>query len=285
MMRVGRRNKPTAPAQRSRRAAITWGDEVPAGARRKTPQAVGSVSGEGLPRQTDWARVLLMALPLMLLGLAAIAILSSSQLVQSPDSDAVAPAPDPLAGFPPDTQDSLIAPDIQVPARLKLTFLGKPEELCAELTEIGLPNGGWTRAPFRQGRWQCVSDVVPLTTPSVDFGPATLFFLLRGGAEDRVDYLRLKLNVEDPRQMKYGEATVRAVIGALSDRYSWAVPERFLQAISDFEALEMTDRGVRLSVAPEDPNLTGDAAASQRLNIILNFGEPDLIRPADGFQR
>ncbi|MBD8874959.1 DUF6030 family protein [Roseibium polysiphoniae] len=284
-MRAGRRKKPAAPAQRPRRTGITWGDEVPAGERRKAPPAAGPVSGDGLPRQTDWTRVLLMALPLMLLAFAAIVVLSNLQLVEPPDLEVAAPPPDPLAGFSADAQDSLTAPDIQVPARLKLTFLGKPEELCAELTEIGLPNGGWTKAPFRRGRWQCASDVVPLTTPSVDFGSATLFFLLRGGSEDRVDYLRLKLNVEDPRQMEYGEATVRSVIGALSDRYSWAVPDRFLQAISDFEALEMTDRGVRLSVAPEDPNLTGDPAASQRLNIILNFGEPDLIRPADGFQR
>jgi hypothetical protein len=40
-----------------------------------------------------------------------------------------------------------------------------------------------------------------------------------------------------------------------------------------------------MSVAPEDPKLTGDPLANQRLNIILDFGEPDLIRPADRFEK
>ena len=90
---------------------------------------------------------------------------------------------------------------------------------------------------------------------------------------------------EDPAQLDIGQNAARLVIGALSDRYSWAVPEKFLKAIAAFKPLEMEDRGVRLSVAPEDPNLTGDASAVQRMNIMINFGEPDFIRPADEFRQ
>lgn len=193
--------------------------------------------------------------------------------------------PDPLSSLQAPAKEVLLAPEPELSAELKRSFLGQPDQLCDELRSLGLGNPGWRRAPFSADRWQCASDLVPLTTPSVDYGSTTLFFLLRGPSENRIDYLRLKLVVEDPRQMQIGLDAVWLVIDALAVRYGWTVPEVFREAVSGFRQLETTHRGVRLSVAPEDPNLTGDPLASQRLNIILDFGEPDLIRPADRFEK
>ncbi len=202
------------------------------------------------------------------------------------ESVATAPLmPDPLSSLQSPAKQVLLAPEPELSAELKRSFLGQPDQLCDELRSLGLGNPGWSRAPFSEGRWQCASDLVPLTTPSVDYGSTTLFFLLRGPSEKSIDYLRLKLVVEDPRQMQIGLDAVWLVIDALSLRYGWTVPEVFREAVSGFRQLETTHRGVRLSVSPEDPNLTGDPLASQRLNIILDFGEPDLIRPADRFEK
>lgn len=191
---------------------------------------------------------------------------------------------DPLVQLDEGAKTALLSQSPELDAKLKRGFLGKPDQLCAELHALGLENRGWNKAPFQRGRWQCASDLVPLTTPSVDFGSTTLFFLLRGPSEEKIDYLRLKLAVEDARQKEIGQEAVWLVIDALAARYGWTVPDSFRQAIADFRHLETTYRGVQLSVAPEDPNLTGDPLANQRLNIILNFGEPDLIRPADRFE-
>jgi len=194
-------------------------------------------------------------------------------------------APDPLITLQDNTRQVLLAPTPELAAELKRGFLGKPDTLCDELRAIGMDNPGWRRAPFQKSRWQCASDLVSLTTPSVDFGSTTLFFLLRGPSEEKVDYLRLKLVVEDPRQKQIGLDAVWLVIDALAGRYGWTVPEPFRKAVAGFEQLETSHRGVHLSVAPEDPNLTDDPLASRRLNIIMNFGEPDLIRPADRFEQ
>jgi hypothetical protein len=279
-MTTGHRKPHLPPGRRAKRPAISWGDDAPAERRQAAP-----VKRSGLPRARNWRKAALLGLPVLFFVLAGMGLFLAYGPIPDPEPEKVPVAPDPLAGLAPDVRNSLVEQEVQIQAQLKLTFLGSPAQLCEELAEIGLPNNGWRKAPFVGARWQCASDVVPLTTPSVDFGPTTLFFILRGPSEERIDYLRLKLNVEDPRQKDYGQETVRTVIQALSDRYSWAVPDRFLQAIADFEPLEMTDRGVRLSVAPEDPELTGDPGASGRLNIVLNFGEPDLIRPAERFKK
>jgi|GEM_PF-3402484 len=192
---------------------------------------------------------------------------------------------DPLSPLEEHARSELLKPAPELGAELKRSFLGKPEALCAELRSLGLENPGWKKAPFQTGRWQCASDLVPLTTPSVDFGSTTLFFLLRGPSEDKIDYLRLKLVVEDPKQKQIGLDAVWLVIDALAGRYGWTVPDSFRAAISDFRFLETIHRGVRLSVAPEDPKLTDDPLANQRLNIVLDFSEPDLIRPADRFEK
>jgi len=209
-------------------------------------------------------------------------------VLQDQEQEAVAAGtglPDPLLPLEETARQALLRPTPELAAELKRSFLGKPDDFCAELQALGLKNRGWRRAPFRKGSWQCDTELVPLTTPSVDFGATTLFLLLRGPSEDSVDYLRLKLVVEDPRQKQIGLDAVWLVIDALAGRYGWTVPDNFRSAVASFEDLETIHRGVRLSVAPEDPNLTGDPLASQRLNIIMDFGEPDLIRPADRFEQ
>ncbi len=230
-------------------------------------------------------RTLLFLAPVFIALLAVLAyFVAQSKQTEQADPSPVE-LPDPLGNLPQTVRSELTAPETKLPAVLKLTFTGNPVDLCSELAAVGMENSGWKRAPFTRSRWQCASDLVRLTTPSVDYGPATLFFVLRGPDAAHIDHLRLKLNVEDPAQLEIGQEAARLVIGELSKRYAWAVPEKFLQAIANFEALEMMDRGVRLSVAPEDPNLTGDPTARQRLNIVLDFGEPDLIRPADHFEK
>ncbi len=266
--------------RRSHRTGIDWGDDHGYALSAEDELLARSASA---PR--DWRKLIVSVLTPVLLLVAGFGLWLGLKPVPEPQTVTAPPPPDPLQTYSADMTHQLVAPTLTVPARLKLIFAGHPDDLCRELAGLGLPNSGWRRAPFVKGRWQCASDVVPLSTPSVDYGAATLFFLLRGPSDDRVDYLRIKLNVEDPRQMEHGRDMARSVIKALSERYSWAVPDRFFEAVRAFEPLEMTDRGIRLSVAPEDPALTGDPAASQRLNIILDFGDPDLIRSPRGFQR
>lgn len=225
-------------------------------------------------------------LAILMAGLAIGTIYWQLQLGQGDNPDEGAPEyADPLVKLEPTARNVLLNPTPELAARLKRSFLGQPDELCAELNSLGLENPGWAKAPFQKERWQCASDLVAITTPSVDFGATTLFFLLRGPSENKIDYLRLKLVVEDVRHKKLGLEAVWLVVDALAGRYGWTVPSEFRNAIAGFEKLETTHRGVRLSVSPEDPKLTGDPLADQRLNIILDFGEPDLIRPADSFRQ
>ncbi|WP_346898299.1 DUF6030 family protein [uncultured Roseibium sp.] len=274
---------------RAERQRLRWGDGEQVLTRSKSDRIPGSRSGgtshaaqSGLAHHR---KVIFYVLPLLIcVAAAAVLFVNGRRAVEPPPVEKKASLPDPLAGYPEKVKQELLAPEARVPATLKLTFTGNPADLCGELAALGLENNGWRRAAFSGDRWQCNSDLVDLTTPSVDYGPSTLFFLMRGPDEETVDYLRLKLNVEDPKQMEIGQEAARLVIGALSDRYAWAVPDKVLEAIAHFKALEMTDRGVRLSVAPEDPDLTGDPTARQRLNIIIDFGKPDLIRSAKEFE-
>ena len=262
------------------RPAVAWADDVPPMPEKPDQAVKRHGSGEG-----NFRGFILVLLPVLFLAVAG-TVLGVRLLTGGEDRDDEPPrVPDPLFFLSEAEKRALTRPNAAGPGRLTLTFSGEPDALCKELAALGLDNTGWQRAPFLSGRWQCASGAVPLSTPSVDYGAATLFFLLRGPSRTKVDYLRLKLNVEDPRQMDHGQAMARRVIDALSGRYGWAVPEAFMQAVAGFHQLEMEDRGLRLSVVPEDPNLTGDASASRRLNIVIDFGEPEWLRPAGTFVR
>ncbi|NBN78424.1 hypothetical protein GWI72_09110 [Microvirga tunisiensis] len=262
-------------SMRADKRRMIWGDAAP-----PEPEPV-----PGRARRWDLRKVVLASVPVAILaGAAGLAggLATDWQFARVPPSaPAAAPAavlPDPLAPLPGDLQARLTAPVPELPAALKLTFAGSPGDLCAELAMLGLPNSGWTVAPFRPDRWQCSSDLVSVGAPDVDREPTTLFFLLRGTAE-RVDYLRLKLNAANPRTAAEGRSMARKVLDALSRRYAWEFPPAVLRAISDMRGLELTERGVRFEVATEDPGLTGDPLARDRLNVIIEFSPPDHIRP------
>ncbi|MEM5584287.1 DUF6030 family protein [Roseibium sp. AS2] len=262
------------------RWAESEADDLQAPARDK-PDNLAHPPAAGRPQVTAFYVWGTLALLMMGFALAGIAL----HLRQDVAGDTAPRLADPLSPLPQREREALLDPAPELAAELKRGFHGAPDTLCDELRALGLANQGWHRAPFQTGRWQCASDLVPLTTPSVDYGSTTLFFLLRGSSEDSIDYLRIKLVVEDPRQKQIGLDAVWLVIDALADRYGWTMPDRFRAAVGGFRQLETSHHGVRVSVAPEDPALTGDPLASGRLNIIMNFGESDLIRPADKFRQ
>ena len=114
---------------------------------------------------------------LLVIGCAAGVVYWQMQHSVEETASAVPVLPDPLIRLDDGTKSVLLDPTPELAAQLKRSFLGKPDQLCAELKALGLENRGWRKAPFQRERWQCASDLVQLTTPSVDFGPATLFFL------------------------------------------------------------------------------------------------------------
>jgi len=234
-------------------------------------------------------RLALIGLPVLMVLAAGLAVVSMVEELQfwrstEPEIKEVS-APDPLSQFTQEVRQRLTGVTAEVPARMKVIFAGKPTDLCGELSALGLPNSGWQAAPFHRDRWQCASDLVSFGEATIDFDPATVFFLLRGASEDRVDYLRLKLNGKNPTGAADAQEMVQDVLLALSRRYSWDVPESFLTAISEYAPFYMMERGVHLTVAPENPELSGDPLADRLLNIVVDFGEPDLIRPSVGFEQ
>lgn len=261
-------------SMRADKRKLIWGDAAP-------PEP------EVQPRRRRrWTarRLVLAGLPLVILSGVAVLAAGVATDWRFRPAEPLPPPPvalpaDPLAPLPGDVQARLIAPEPELPAALKLSFSGSPADLCAELAGLGLPNTGWSAAPFQTDRWQCSSDLVAVGTPDVDSEPTTLFFLMRG-TSDRVDYLRLKLNAANPRTDAEGRSMARKVLDALSKRYAWEFPQPVLRAISDMRPVDISERGVRFRVSPEDPNLTGDAAARYRLNVIIEFSPPDHIRPA-----
>ncbi|WP_439529672.1 DUF6030 family protein [Pannonibacter sp.] len=275
--KIRRRYRPLDRFRASMRAdkrKLIWGDAAP-------PEP------EPAPRRKhswDVRRLVLLGVPpLILLGTAVVAL-----GVYTDWRFAFAPAQlhaplalpdDPLAPLPGDVQALLVAPEPELPAALKLSFVGLPTELCIELALLGLPNTGWSAAPFQSDRWQCSSELVPVGAEDGNSEPTTLFFLMRGTV-DRVDYLRLKLNAANPATASEGRALARQVLDSLSRRYAWEFPAPVLRAISNMRSIDVTERGVRFRVSPEDPNLTGDPAARDRLNVIIEFSPPDHIRPA-----
>lgn len=207
--------------------------------------------------------------------------------LQPPAREEAAPVlpPDPLGHFSADLARRLVSHEpLLYPVVFEQNLLAEPQELCRMLDDLGMETSDWQQAPFRVSQWQCASEAVALSTPSIDYAKATLFVLARGSRKGEVDSLRFKLNVPDPKQMEHGLESLDLLLDLLKTRFSVYPPEGFSEAVANFRRFRGEHRGVSYQVLPEDPNLINDEAAARRVNVLMQFPEPPLILQVGHFR-
>lgn len=254
------------------------------------PVLVREAQGPGAPVLAAINRRRLAVRVLILLAIAS-GILASALVILRPPEEAPPPAevvlPDPFANIAPPVRARLLdeAPDagLERAAAFKRVFGGDPADLCEAISDLGVPMSQWRPDPFVAGFWYCVSDLAIIGRAGPDGARSSLFVNLRGQSEGTLNTVRIKLNGDNPQTAPAARAALLRVLEAVGARYGWPWPAEFRAAIERGGEVELEQFGIRLRVLPEDPELTDDAAAVVRLNVILDFPVVDLVAPAELF--
>lgn len=170
------------------------------------------------------------------------------------------------------------------PDRFRIVFAGRPGDMCAEIGRLGIAMSDWSADPLKPGRWQCSSDLVPVGPADERGRRSSIFVSLRGDREDRIDFLRIKLNCDNPAAFSGTGAAAMRVLDAIAARYGWEWPPALRRSIDEGRTTEIEQRGMRLAVYREDPRLTNDSDRVLRLNVVLDFPDHALKRASDGFR-
>jgi hypothetical protein len=213
-----------------------------------------------------------MTPPRITLALIAAAALAAGAAVYvaRPDLFFAAPPPpmaqkpaDPLGGLPPGLAALLAraAPDAPSPF-VRLTRV-KPEAFCTSLASAGLRNAAFRIGEAPLTGWTCVTDLVK-PVEGDEQSVSSLFVAARGLESDRVDNVRMKLNLIDAATAPVVKAIARDTLRQICRSLGWEPPAAVLEAIDGPKEGRVVDRGVSYDMKRE-------FGPAERFNLIIVF--------------
>ena len=173
------------------------------------------------------------------------------------------PAGDPLGRLP----SQLVAllthagPDAPGPF-IRFTPM-QPEPFCKALSQAGLKSPQFQKhLPPLRG-WNCVTDLVK-PIDGDDDKVSSLFVSMRGLESDRLDNIRIKLNLIDPGTVDPTKTVARDLLFQICQTLGWDPPSAALDQLDRLKEGRILDRGVSFELRKE----FGDAP---RYNLIIIF--------------
>ena len=197
--------------------------------------------------------------------------------------DQALPAADPLGGLPEDARIRLTDPVPDKPDLFKLVYGGHPRDICSAFNRVGVPMSAWSPDPLKDGGWQCSSELVAVGEESDEGKQSTIFVSLRGKSEGRLDFVRIKLNGDNPETLGKVKIATREVLDQVAGRYGWEWPPALYDAVSSARSAEISVRGAEIKIRRERSDLVNDGENIVRLNVIVDFPNGAGSATADTF--
>ncbi|MFT0862610.1 DUF6030 family protein, partial [Ancylobacter sp. G4_0304] len=157
---------------------------------------------------------------------------------------------------PAPTPEIAAAPPVDPPAPPEPLELRSPQDLCADLAEVGMHGAEWKR-DSQAGEWSC--------TPEVErFGRdgASLFATILGIDAETVGMVRFKLNLISETVNETIKQRTVTLVNSLSKGLGLALPPEAEEALLDAAAYQFSDKNWQFVIRPQE----NDPA---RVNIFL----------------
>jgi hypothetical protein len=180
-----------------------------------------------------------------------------------PPPPAVRAPPDPLGRLPPQLVAFLAWPAPDAPQRFIRLNRVKPEAFCRILASVGLKNAAFRTAEPPLRGWTCVTDLIK-PVEGDDAAVSSLFVAARGLESDRVDNVRMKLNLIDEATAPVVNAIARDTLFQICRSLGWEPPPAVVEAVETLKEGRILDRGVSYDLRKE-------FGPALRLNLIVVF--------------
>lgn len=170
---------------------------------------------------------------------------------------------DPLGRLQPAMRDMLADPAPDAPSPfIRLTRV-RPEEFCKSLATSGLKNATFQKGEPPMRGWTCVTDLVK-PIDGDDAKVSSLFVVARGIESDRIDNLRMKLNLLDEATSPAVRAIARDTLWQICRSLGFEPPGQVVDALDDLREGRIFDGGVSY-------DLRREFGPASRLNLIIIF--------------
>ncbi len=202
---------------------------------------------------------------------------STPSVKPEPRGELPVKARDPLFYVPRELVTELTAPEPVANETFRRVFLASPATLCAALGRYGISGAKMRHNPVLSDQWNCDSDLVAFGAPADGMLPSSLFVSLRGHRPDKVDYIRLKLNLNQPATAEDVKLAATNALKGLHGMLGWNLPDEVVNAI------EQT-KDAKASVFGADYNVFREWSETPRLNVIIKTEDSPSLPATDAFE-
>lgn len=228
------------------------------------------------PRPTTVQSVALAAaVALLVAGVAATAVtrpnwlfgphglLGARGVFAEPPPAAKPAAPDPLGVLSPDLRAFLTHPGLDAPSPFIRLARVDPERFCKALAATGLKNATFQKAEPPLRGWTCVTDLVkPIDGDEARV--SSLFVAARGLESDRLDNIRMKLNLLDAATSPIARVVARDVLFQICRSLGFDPPPEVLAQLETLKEGRVYEGGVSW-------DLKREFGPADRYNLIAIF--------------
>ncbi|RXF68458.1 DUF6030 family protein [Hansschlegelia zhihuaiae] len=170
---------------------------------------------------------------------------------------------DPLGALPPGLVARLVWPLPDAPSPFMRITRVRPKAFCDSLAAAGLRNAAFQMGEAPLKGWTCVTDLIK-PVEGDEQSVSSLFVATRGLESDRIDNVRMKLNLIDPGTAPVVKAIARDVLRQICRSLGWEPPAAVVEAIDGPKEGRVLERGVSY-------DLKREFGPAERFNLIIVF--------------
>ncbi|MFJ5489010.1 DUF6030 family protein, partial [Hansschlegelia beijingensis] len=186
-------------------------------------------------------------------------------LGQSSPSEQSAAAPDtrdPFAALQPIAAAELLAPEPGFASAFVLLPTVKPSLFCKALGPMGLANPTFQGGTPPLSSWTCVTDLLK-PVDGDEAAVSSLFVSARGDDPERIDTLRIKLNLLDESTAPVAKAIAKDLLRKIFWGFGFPTPDAALSALDELRDSSFRESGVRYDLRRE--------FGAPRFNLVIAF--------------
>ncbi len=108
----------------------------------------------------------------------------------------------------------------------------EPQRLCSELTPDGLRTDGWKQSKVIPGEWLCMTTLTPFGTIGANGMENNIAFYVNGTSSSRANDIRIKININNPRERAQSFLRLDSATKALFKAISQPIPPELSKAMA-----------------------------------------------------
>ncbi len=179
------------------------------------------------------------------------------------ERSAAAPdARDPFAALEPIAAAELLAPEPDFPSAFVLLPTVKPSLFCEALGPMGLANPTFQGGAPPLRSWTCVTDLLK-PVDGDEAAVSSLFVSARGDDPERIETLRIKLNLLDESTAPVAKAIAKDLLRKIFWGFGFPTPDAALNALDELRDGSFRESGVRYDLRRE--------FGAPRFNLVIAF--------------